>query len=403
MRGFDQTGSEEFLEPYARGRDAYERALADARGLRCDARGPPPAGRDGRRRRALAGPRHPGRRGGPRERPALAHGRGRARAQGADGPLPHGERPLPLARDRRRRPRRRPRARWASVLFVVIASLILLGGGLAVWSAPRAATSAGAGSRRSSSARSRARTTRPRPRTCSAATSSAWCPAPMRSCSAATRATASCSPRPTRRVAGLAERLDGAAPRDCLAVRRGDVYARRPRSSRSSRARSAATSRRVALHAVARRRRGHRLAARDPPQGLDPTRQGAVGAVNQAAPVLANLRNLAIAEHRAATDGLTGLPNARSVREMLLRMVAQAGGPARRSARSPWTSTASRRSTTAMATRPATRRSPPSAPSCAAACGRATSPAAGAGRSSSCSCPTRTAPAPSRWPRSCAS
>ena len=31
-------------------------------------------------------------------------------------------------------------------------------------------------------------------------------------------------------------------------------------------------------------------------------------AVNQAAPVLANLRNLAIAEHRAATDGLTGLP-----------------------------------------------------------------------------------------------
>ena len=41
--------------------------------------------------------------------------------------------------------------------------------------------------------------------------------------------------------------------------------------------------------------------------------------------MLANLRNLAIAEHRAATDGLTGLPNARSVRETLLRMVAQAG------------------------------------------------------------------------------
>ena len=31
--------------------------------------------------------------------------------------------------------------------------------------------------------------------------------------------------------------------------------------------------------------------------------------VSQAAPVLANLRNLAIAEIRAATDGLTGLPN----------------------------------------------------------------------------------------------
>ena len=32
VRGFDQTGSDEFLEPYLRGRDAYERAIADARG-----------------------------------------------------------------------------------------------------------------------------------------------------------------------------------------------------------------------------------------------------------------------------------------------------------------------------------------------------------------------------------
>ena len=47
------------------------------------------------------------------------------------------------------------------------------------------------------------------------------------------------------------------------------------------------------------------------------------GAVTQAAPVLANLRNLAIAEHRAATDPLTKLPNARSVQEALIRVVAQ--------------------------------------------------------------------------------
>jgi diguanylate cyclase (GGDEF)-like protein len=46
--------------------------------------------------------------------------------------------------------------------------------------------------------------------------------------------------------------------------------------------------------------------------------------VNQAAPVLANLRNLALAEVRAATDALTGLPNARSLRESLVRMIAQA-------------------------------------------------------------------------------
>jgi diguanylate cyclase (GGDEF)-like protein len=46
--------------------------------------------------------------------------------------------------------------------------------------------------------------------------------------------------------------------------------------------------------------------------------------VAQAAPVLANLRNLAIAEERAATDALTGLPNKRSVEDTLKRMVAQA-------------------------------------------------------------------------------
>jgi diguanylate cyclase (GGDEF)-like protein len=45
--------------------------------------------------------------------------------------------------------------------------------------------------------------------------------------------------------------------------------------------------------------------------------------VSQAAPVLANLRNLAIAEVRAATDALTGLPNARALRDNLVRMVAQ--------------------------------------------------------------------------------
>ena len=46
--------------------------------------------------------------------------------------------------------------------------------------------------------------------------------------------------------------------------------------------------------------------------------------VGQAAPVLANLRNLAIAEVRASTDALTGLPNARALRDSLIRMVAQA-------------------------------------------------------------------------------
>ncbi len=49
-----------------------------------------------------------------------------------------------------------------------------------------------------------------------------------------------------------------------------------------------------------------------------------VEAVGQSAPVLANLRNLAVAEIRAATDALTGLPNSRALSESLTRMVAQA-------------------------------------------------------------------------------
>jgi PleD family two-component response regulator len=55
--------------------------------------------------------------------------------------------------------------------------------------------------------------------------------------------------------------------------------------------------------------------------------------VAQAAPVLANLRNLAIAQLQAATDGLTGLPNRRAVQGTLKRMVAQSSraiSPSRR-------------------------------------------------------------------------
>src|SRR5580658_4454913 len=46
--------------------------------------------------------------------------------------------------------------------------------------------------------------------------------------------------------------------------------------------------------------------------------------VGQAAPVLANLRNLAVAQIRAATDGLTGLPNKRAVTDALKRTFTQA-------------------------------------------------------------------------------
>jgi diguanylate cyclase (GGDEF)-like protein len=47
-------------------------------------------------------------------------------------------------------------------------------------------------------------------------------------------------------------------------------------------------------------------------------------AVSLAAPVLGNLRNLAIAEMRAATDSLTGLPNRRALQDHVRRLVANA-------------------------------------------------------------------------------
>ncbi len=53
-------------------------------------------------------------------------------------------------------------------------------------------------------------------------------------------------------------------------------------------------------------------------------RQQIRDSVAQAAPVLANLRSLSIAELRAATDSLTGLPNKRAVGDTLKRMLAQA-------------------------------------------------------------------------------
>ena len=57
----------------------------------------------------------------------------------------------------------------------------------------------------------------------------------------------------------------------------------------------------------------------------DRTRERMRAAVDQAAPVLANLRNLALAETRAGVDALTGLPNSRTLRDTLRRMIAQAG------------------------------------------------------------------------------
>jgi GGDEF domain-containing protein len=46
--------------------------------------------------------------------------------------------------------------------------------------------------------------------------------------------------------------------------------------------------------------------------------------MTQASPLLANLRNRALSQARALTDGPTGLPNRRAIEDTLMRMVAQA-------------------------------------------------------------------------------
>ncbi|HEX4727777.1 MAG TPA: diguanylate cyclase [Jatrophihabitans sp.] len=57
----------------------------------------------------------------------------------------------------------------------------------------------------------------------------------------------------------------------------------------------------------------------------DPQRRALNDTVAQSAPVLANLKTIAIAENRAATDALTGLANRRAMNDTIKRMAAHAG------------------------------------------------------------------------------
>jgi diguanylate cyclase (GGDEF)-like protein len=124
----------------------------------------------------------------------------------------------------------------------------------------------------------------------------------------------------------LAMTLRGAEPRSCLAVRSG-------RTHREGDGRLALLSCAVcapcpgasscAPLVVGGEVIGSVLLVRPAPSD-DADEQRIRESVSQAAPVLANLRNLAIAEVRAATDGLTGLPNKRAVTDALKRTFAQA-------------------------------------------------------------------------------
>jgi diguanylate cyclase (GGDEF)-like protein len=124
----------------------------------------------------------------------------------------------------------------------------------------------------------------------------------------------------------LAERLHQAQPRACIAIRSAQAHDEDPRHPGlitcdicapcpvfSSCTPMTVGGEVIGSVLVNTRRRTN-----------DMERQLVRGSVSQAAPVLANLRNLAIAELRASTDALTGLPNKRSVGDALKRMFAQA-------------------------------------------------------------------------------
>jgi diguanylate cyclase (GGDEF)-like protein len=123
----------------------------------------------------------------------------------------------------------------------------------------------------------------------------------------------------------LAAALATAAPRDCLAVRLGsarthaeDDLLQCTLCGRSERELTTCTPLLVSGEVI-----GSVLVEHDEQLG-DIAAQYVEDTVTQAAPVIANMRNLAIAERRASTDALTGLANRRAIQDTLRRMFAQA-------------------------------------------------------------------------------
>jgi diguanylate cyclase (GGDEF)-like protein len=124
----------------------------------------------------------------------------------------------------------------------------------------------------------------------------------------------------------LTARLVGAEPRACLALRMGRTH----REGEDSQLLECS----VCQHGAAVRSTCEPLLVSGEVIGsvlvnhddqLAPQQEGRIAlTVAQAAPVLANLRNLALAEFRANNDSLTGLPNKRATEDTFKRMIAQA-------------------------------------------------------------------------------
>jgi diguanylate cyclase (GGDEF)-like protein len=120
---------------------------------------------------------------------------------------------------------------------------------------------------------------------------------------------------------------DELKPRSCMAVRLSRAYVRRPGDESLLRCEACGKIDANVLCEpllVGGQVIGSVLLARE--KAIDLLEQSNVHeSVIQAAPILANQRNLAVAEMRAASDALTGLPNRRAADDAIKRMIAHAG------------------------------------------------------------------------------
>jgi diguanylate cyclase (GGDEF)-like protein len=126
----------------------------------------------------------------------------------------------------------------------------------------------------------------------------------------------------------LSEKLEHAEPRSCIAIRLSRHYERGGSGEREilpcEVCHSLTSCSTCQPLLVGGEVIGSVLLAHE--NSLDPNEERQFDeSVTKAAPVLANLRNLAIAETRAATDSLTGLPNQRAFDDAFKRLLALAG------------------------------------------------------------------------------
>src|SRR3954471_19679587 len=124
----------------------------------------------------------------------------------------------------------------------------------------------------------------------------------------------------------LAERLTGSDPRSCVAIRLGRVHEELDGEAPLLQCELCGKADVNALCSpllVSGRVIGA-VNVRQEQSFDENTHRRVADSVSAAAPVLGNLRAVAMAETRAHTDALTGLPNRRAVNDTLKRMVAQA-------------------------------------------------------------------------------